>query len=226
MNRLRIFGPPLAMAALIVVALITLAVVRSCAPAPAAAGARGEPRAADAGPSHAAALPSLDPRPAPEWGERPWLHTAPLSWSALRGHPVLVRFWTDGCPYCARTAPALSALERRYGPRGLVVIGVYHPKPRRAVTVEEVERYASALSMSFPVTIDADWSLLRRYWLDHVDSEWTSVSFLMDGEGIIRHVHPGGEFHSGGGPEHAACNESFEEMERRIEALLAAPPES
>jgi thiol-disulfide isomerase/thioredoxin len=210
MNRAQMVAPPLAVAGLVAAALIVVGIAgRTRAPAPARA---------PEGP-----IASVVGRPAPEWGERPWLHSAPLDWAALRGRVVLVRFWTDGCPFCAATAPALEDLHRRYGSRGLMVIGVYHPKPPGPVAIADVERSAGALGMTFPLTVDADWSLLERYWLDHGDNGWTSVSFLTDREGIVRHVHPGGEYHAGGGPEHSACREEFAEMERRIEALLFAP---
>lgn len=213
MNRMQLLAPPAAMLSLVAAALVILGVAtKERSPARADAPLRGDP-----GPTAA-----VVGRPAPDWGERPWIHSAPLSWSLLRGRVVLVRFWTDGCRFCAATAPALLDLERRHGPRGLVVIGVYHPKPPRAVTEEEVERHAGALGMSFPVALDADWSLLRRAWLDHGENGWTSVSLLVDREGIVRHVHPGGEFHAGGGPEHAACRADFEEMEARIRSLLPA----
>ena len=214
MNRLQMFAPPAAMLSLVAIALLVVGIATK-EPSP----------AREAPPPHAGEGPAaaVIGRPAPEWGDRPWIHSAPLSWSSLRGRVVLVRFWTDGCPFCAATAPALLDLERRYGSRGLVVVGVYHPKPPRTVAAAEVEKSAGALGMTFPVAIDADWSLLKRYWLDHGDNGWTSVSFLADREGIIRHVHPGGEFHAGGGPEHASCRADFEEMEARIQSLLSAP---
>jgi hypothetical protein len=43
------------------------------------------------------------------------------------------------CPYCHATAPALNEFHREFGPRGLVVVGMYTPKPRpRQTSVEEV----------------------------------------------------------------------------------------
>ncbi len=38
-----------------------------------------------------------------------WLNSAPLSLEDLRGQVVLVRWWTDTCPFCASSAPAFTA---------------------------------------------------------------------------------------------------------------------
>src|SRR6266481_4602893 len=86
--------------------------------------------------AHAISTPGAEliGRPAPAWSFERWIRTAPLSLQSLRGRVVLVRWWTDGCHYCAATLPALETLRNRYADRGLVVIGVYHPKPPRAVS--------------------------------------------------------------------------------------------
>ena len=61
---------------------------------------------------------------------------------------------------------------------------------------------------------------LRRWWLSTGDREFTSVTFLIDREGVIRAVHPGGEFHAGGGSEHATCAQDYAALQRAIERLL------
>src|SRR5215208_1256430 len=61
-----------------------------------------------------------------------WLRTsgaAPPSTPA----PTLYRWWTDSCAYCKASLPAIESLRRRFEPRGLRVVAVYHPKPPRDV---------------------------------------------------------------------------------------------
>ena len=60
-----------------------------------------------------------------------WLNSEPLSLQDLRGRVVLVRWWTDTCPFCASSAPALRQLHEQYSAKGLTVIGVFHPKAGR-----------------------------------------------------------------------------------------------
>ena len=58
------------------------------------------------------------------WTARDWINSEPLTLEALRGKVVLVRWWTaPGCVFCEASAPALNDFWRRYGSRGLVVVG-------------------------------------------------------------------------------------------------------
>ncbi len=110
-----------------------------------------------------------------------------------------MRFFTDpDCPFCRTTAPALNDLHSEFASRGLVVVGMYTPKPRPAPTTKEkVRRVAEAYGFRFPVAVDDDWKALRGLWLDRVrGSGFTSSSLLVDRHGIVRHVHPGGAYAS------------------------------
>jgi len=152
--------------------------------------------------------------PAPELPLDAWLHSPPLKWKDLRGQVVLLRWWTDaGCPYCTTTAPSLRQLQESYGERGLRVIGVFHPKPAGDRSVERARRAAERFGFAFPIALDPDWNTLRRWWLDGTPRQWTSVSFLVDKKGIIRYVHPGGEFRPG--------DRDYREIEKTILRLLA-----
>lgn len=160
----------------------------------------------------------LGTRP-PEWTAEHWLNTEPLTLEDLRGRVVLVRFWTGpGCPYCRASAPALNAWHRRHADDGLTVVGLYHHKGSGGADGADpaaVAAYAGELGFEFPVAIDSGWRTLREWWLDGRSRGWTSVSFLLDRQGVIRHVHPGGEYVEGD-PAHAR-------LEAAIERLLAEP---
>jgi peroxiredoxin len=146
----------------------------------------------------------------------------PLHLRDLRGKVVLVRFFMEsGCPFCRATAPALNALERELGPRGLVVVGMYTPKPRpRPTPVDEVRGYVARYGFTFPVAVDDDWAALRRLWLDRVpDASFTSASLVIDRQGIVRHVHPGGAFTPDGD---AQARRDYQELRAAIEEALRA----
>jgi len=163
-------------------------------------------------------------RPAPEWGTHRWVQGGPLTLAGLRGKVVLVRFFmSPECPYCRGTAPSLNELDRRFGPAGLVVVGMFTPKPRpRPTTVEEVRGYVEAYGFRFPVAVDDDWSALRALWLDRVpDAAFTSSSILVDKRGLVRHVHPGGVF-AKDAPDPRARRD-YVALESAIERLLAEP---
>lgn len=159
----------------------------------------------------AAVAPLLGTTP-PEWEASRWLNSPPLWLRDLRGKVVLVRWWTAGCPFCAASAPLLRQFDRRYRARGLAVVGLYLHKgdepfdPR--VYADTARRYA----FKFPLAFDAEWRTFRRF-MGGVDTGWTSVTFVLDRRGVVRHVHPGGQYVAG---DHAAV-----ELRAVVERLLA-----
>jgi peroxiredoxin len=158
--------------------------------------------------------------PAPRLGLEHWLNSPPFEMDALRGKVVLIRWWTDGCPYCVATAPALQHLEAKYGARGLRVIGIFHPKPAGDWSVERMRVATQQKGFTFPVALDANWAALNRWWPDLEKRGWTSVSFVVDKRGTIRYVHPGGEFHQASEADHARCDRDYKDIEQTIERLL------
>lgn len=155
----------------------------------------------------------LGTRP-PEWQVGTWLNTTPLTLAGLRGKVVLVRWWTGPeCPYCTASADGLNALWKKDRDRGLVVIGMYHHKSPTPLTREHVETQVRRLGFEFPIGIDEDWTTLRRWWLDGQRRGWTSVTFLLDREGVIRHIHPGGAYFPGE-PGYAALEAAVEKALR------------
>jgi peroxiredoxin len=157
-----------------------------------------------------------------------WLNSDPLTLEDLRGQVVLVRWWTETCPFCASSAPALRAIDQIYGPRGLTVVGVYHPKADRdsPLDMQRVQRAVEARKLDFPIAVDWDWrnGTLADWWLTGPDRPATSVTFLLDQNGVIQYVHPGMEYHEANGSEtHAQCANDMVGIRAAIERLLAEP---
>lgn len=61
---------------------------------------------------------------APELLVNEWIEQQPTSLASLRGQVVLLDFWATWCGPCRVQMPRLAALQRRYGRRGLVVLGL------------------------------------------------------------------------------------------------------
>lgn len=148
-----------------------------------------------------------------EWEVSDWINSKPLALKDLAGKVVLVRWWTGpGCAYCAATAPSLNEFHDQYHDRGLVLIGFYHHKTLAPLDVARVKRTVEKFGFKFPVAVDRGWKTLHRWWLDSGDRPWTSVSFLLDRKGVIRHVHPGGQYVKG--------DDDYAAMKAKIEELL------
>jgi thiol-disulfide isomerase/thioredoxin len=123
----------------------------------------------------------------------------------LKGKVVLVRWWTNNCSLCSKSAPALAELSKK-----AAVVAVYHPKPVRDVTPDDVRAWAKKIGMPGALAIDRDWKVLDR-WMAPDKREYTSLTFVLDRKGKVRHVHPGGTIGS----------EDAKELSQQIDALLA-----
>jgi peroxiredoxin len=167
---------------------------------------------------------SLLGQSSPDWANAKWVQGGPLRLADLRGKVVLLRFFMDAdCPYCRGTAPSLNEFDREFGPRGLVVVGMYTPKPRpRPVSVDEVRVYVESYGFRFPVAVDDDWATLRKLWLDRVpDAAFTSASLLIDRKGAVRHVQEGGLYAKDAAS--AQGRRDYDAMRAAIVKLLAEP---
>ena len=152
----------------------------------------------------------------PAWNVQHWMNSAPLTLDGLRGKVVLVRWWTaPDCPYCRATAPALNELYGDFHRRGLEVIGLYHHKSDDPLRVDDVRKYVQDFGFKFPVAIDTDWRTLKSWWLGRTRS-FTSVSFLIDRRGVIRFIHPGGQYVKG--------DQDYVAIRAKIENLLLDSP--
>jgi glutathione peroxidase len=134
---------------------------------------------------------------------------------------TLYRWWTDTCPYCDASLPALDSLREKYAKRGFKVVGVYHPKPpSKNVTEKEVFDGASARQFKGEVVIDGDWSQLHKWWLDTGNRNATSVSILVDIDGVVRFVHPGPVLFPSDEKLFAQENNDFQLLDKAIDSLL------
>jgi peroxiredoxin len=149
----------------------------------------------------------------PEWQLADWQNAKPLKLKNLEGRVVLVRWWTgQGCPFCAATAPALNEFHQQHKDQGLVVVGVYHSKSDKRLDLADVKDAASRFKFQFPIAVDHDWKTLKTWWLDGHTRRYTSVSFLIDRQGNVRHVHPGGTIAKG--------DEGYRALKEKIEELV------
>lgn len=130
---------------------------------------------------------------APEFVGLNWLTTKPLTVAGLKGKPFLIRFWFAGCSMCEGSVPTLNFLHEKYGARGLVVIGIHHPKGKKDtfLTKQEVMAVIKEWSIAYPVALDNDWKTVNLYWTGK-GRDFTSASILVGRDGRIKWVHPGG----------------------------------
>jgi peroxiredoxin len=94
---------------------------------------------------------------------------------------------------------------------------MYHHKEETPFDPKVYEDTAKKYEFTFPLAVDPEWRTLESWLRDasgrEVSTGWTSVTFLLDKRGVIRHVHPGGSYVEGE-PAHA-------ELRAQVERLLA-----
>lgn len=120
-----------------------------------------------------------------------WVNSAPLPAASLRGHPVLIEFWTFACSNCLATQPWMRHIAAQYGPRGLVVIGVHTPELPQEYDPQAVRAAVRRLGIRYPVMLDADYA----YWRALGNAYWPAF-YLFDADGR-RAATAIGELHRG-----------------------------
>lgn len=118
-----------------------------------------------------------------------WLNTPdgkPLSITGLRGHVVLVDFWTYSCVNCQRSLPHVEAWYRDYRRDGLVVVGVHTPEFAFEHVPSNVMAAAKQLGVEYPIAIDDNYATWNAY-----ENEYWPAEYLVDATGHVRHVDYG-----------------------------------
>ena len=163
-------------------------------------------------------------KPMPRFHFDRWLNVEGNRARDLEHSVTLYRWWTDTCPFCARTLPAIEKLQQEFGPQGLKVVAVYHPKPPRDVADQKIIDAAKRIGYDGAIAVDSQWAALKQLWLSTGHRDATSASFLVDRDGIIRFVHPGVEFFPSSGPKDAEHNEDYLLLRKAIAQLIATSP--
>lgn len=99
--------------------------------------------------------------------------------SEFRGNVVLISFWATWCGPCQQELPRLEDLQERYGPAGLVTLGISLDDD-----FGRARDMAQRLAVTFPLLLDQTREVARLYQVDAMP-----MTILIDREGRVRHVH-------------------------------------
>ena len=114
-------------------------------------------------------------------GAAEWLGSEPLGAAELRGHVVLVNFWTLTCINWLRQEPHVRAWSQAYRDDGLVVIGVHTPEFAFEHEIDRIRPAIKEREIDYPVAVDNDYEI----WSAFDNHYWPALYFI-DTEGIIR----------------------------------------
>ncbi|WP_428833203.1 redoxin domain-containing protein [Micromonospora coerulea] len=119
-------------------------------------------------------------------GATEWLNTEPLGPAELRGHAVLVNFWTLTCINWLRQEPYVRAWSQAYRNDGLVVIGVHTPEFSFEHEIDWVRQAITARAIDYPVAVDNDYQVWSAF-----DNHYWPALYFVDADGVIRDHHFG-----------------------------------
>jgi len=139
--------------------------------------------AAGAGRSPAATAPLV---PAAERSAAPGFSLENASGRAVtlddyRGEVVVLNFWATGCHGCKAELPWFVQFEKRYGSRGLTVVGA----STDAEGWQKVRPFLAKKPLNYPIVI-ADESLTKAYGLESMPT-----TVLIDRRGRVAATYPG-----------------------------------
>jgi cytochrome c biogenesis protein CcdA/thiol-disulfide isomerase/thioredoxin len=142
------------------------------------------------------AIPGVRTPPLPKLGQAPeftdnqrWFNTPgnqPLTLHGLRGHVVLVDFWTYTCINCIRTLPFLKGLYARYHRYGLQVVGVETPEFTFEQEASSVQQAITSDGLRYPVVQDNRYGTWNAY-----QNQYWPAEYLIDATGQVRHTQFG-----------------------------------
>ena len=116
-------------------------------------------------------------------GATEWLNSEPLGPAELRGHVVLVNFWTLTCINWLRQEPYVRAWSQAYRDDGLIVIGVHTPEFSFEHDIDLVRQAAKERAIDYPVAVDNDYEV----WSAFANHAWPALYFVDRGR---RHPRP------------------------------------
>jgi thiol-disulfide isomerase/thioredoxin len=133
-------------------------------------------------------LPQLGP--APNFTDtQQWFNTSgdrPLSMPGLRGHVVLIDFWTYTCINCIRTLPFVKGLYATYHRYGLDVVGIETPEFTFEQEAGNVRQAIESDGIHYPVVQDNRYGTWNAY-----QNEYWPAEYYVDAQGQVRHTQFG-----------------------------------
>jgi cytochrome c biogenesis protein CcmG, thiol:disulfide interchange protein DsbE len=149
-------------------------------------------------PTGARPAPSLLNKKAPEFA-RSDLSGGRVDVGSYRGKVVLLNFWATWCAPCRVEMPVFAAWQKRYGPRGLQVVGISMDDD-----AAPVRRLAARLKLDYPIVM-GDARLGEQYG----GVLGLPITYLIGSNGVVRAEFEG--------------EANLKAIEAKLTALLAAP---
>ena len=97
------------------------------------------------------------------------------------GKVVLVDFWASWCTPCKKSFPCLNELQRKYGSKGLVVVGISVDE-----NAGDFRKFAKRMKATFSLAHDSSHKAAAAF-----SPPAMPTSYIIDRKGVVRHIHKG-----------------------------------
>ena len=98
-----------------------------------------------------------------------------------KGKPILINFFASWCLPCREEMPVLVETARKYGPRGVVFLGVAVDD-----TEEKMKDFIVKYDVDFPVGLDKTAEIQKSFGLYGIPT-----TYFVDRQGTINYFHSG-----------------------------------
>lgn len=110
-----------------------------------------------------------------------WINTKePLSIEKLKGHVIVLDFWTYCCINCMHTLPVLGELEKKYEDQPVVFIGVHSAKFFNEQDRKNIEQAVARYEISHPVIVDKKMTVWNKFGV----TGWPTIA-IVDPNGTL-----------------------------------------
>lgn len=109
-----------------------------------------------------------------------WINSPPLQLKSLKGHVILVDFWTYSCINCLRTLPYLKLWYSRYHAKGLEIIGVHTPEFDFEKKLDNVKAAVERYGIRYPVGLDNQFKTWNSF-----DNHYWPAHYLINKQGLV-----------------------------------------
>ncbi len=100
--------------------------------------------------------------------------------ASYAGKPVMLIFFTEGCPFCRKAAPFIEVMNKKYSPKGLNVIGICVEDEASAA-----EGFAKSFGLTFPVAYGGG-EVSRKY-----KTQGVPYIFILNKNHVVHNVWAG-----------------------------------
>ncbi|WP_377863586.1 thiol-disulfide oxidoreductase ResA [Bacillus sp. R86525] len=88
---------------------------------------------------------------------------------------VIINFWATWCDYCQREMPAFENIYKQYKDKNIEIISINLQEPET-----DVKKYIKEKELSFPVVIDTEGEVSKKYQVTTVPT-----TYLLDSKGKV-----------------------------------------